>query len=334
MRIILLGPPGAGKGTQAQFIANHFHIPQISTGDMLRSAVKAQTQLGLAAKMVMEQGQLVADEIIIELVKQRIEQSDCRNGFLLDGFPRTLAQAEALRNQNIRVEYVIELQIDDNLIVERMSGRLVHLDSGRVYHRTNQPPKVAGLDDVTNEPLIQRKDDMEETVRERLKVYHQQTKPLINYYQQWSQSRDPLAPKFYQISAKGSVAEVRDKILAILEPKNQSLANVITLTQQNFDEVIKTHDLVFVDFWAKWCMPCRALSQVIQEVAQRYPEVIFASVDIDEEKELGEEFLIKSVPSVMILRHQVVVYADSGSLTIANLIELLDQAKNLNPQQL
>lgn len=217
MRIILLGPPGAGKGTQAQFIVQHFHIPQISTGDMLRAAVKAQTPLGLSAKEIMDRGELMPDAVITELVKERIVQPDCHNGFLLDGFPRTLAQAEALKQQNIHIDYVIELQIEDNVIVERMSGRLVHPASGRVYHRNNNPPRIAGFDDVTGEPLMQRKDDSEETVRQRLAVYHQQTKPLVQYYQQWAQSGDRFAPQYYQISAQGRVEEVRDRLFMILE---------------------------------------------------------------------------------------------------------------------
>ncbi len=330
MRIILLGPPGAGKGTQAQFLSQYFHIPQISTGDMLRAAVKAQTPLGLAAKSIMEQGQLVSDEVIISLVKERIAQPDCQTGFLLDGFPRTLAQAEALKQQKIPLDFVVELQIDDNAIVERMSGRLIHPGSGRVYNRLYHPPKVAGQDDLTGEPLIQRKDDQEQTVRERLTVYHQQTKPLIDYYQKWMQSGDPAAPKFYQISADDPVEVVRDKLLSILTVSHSSAApNMITLNQQNFDEIVTQHKLVLIDFWAKWCVPCRSFGKVIEQVAPRYPEVIFANVDIDKNKGLAEEFAVKSVPSVMIIRDKTVVYAGSGSLSVGNLVELLDQAKSL-----
>jgi len=329
MRIILLGPPGAGKGTQAQLISQYFHIPQISTGDMLRAAVKAQTPLGLAAKSVMEQGQLVSDGVIIELVKERIAQSDCQNGFLLDGFPRTLAQADALKQQKIFIDYVIELQIEDNVIVERMSGRLVHLSSGRVYHRQYHPPKQAGKDDITGEPLVQRKDDLEQTVRERLLVYHQQTEPLISYYRQWAEVGDPSAPQFYQISAEGPVEEVRNRLLAILTASTPGCKNMMTLNQQNFDEIVNNNAVVLVDFWAKWCMPCRSFGQVIEQVAPRYPRVIFATVDVDEQKELAEEFAVKSVPSVMIIRNQTVVFAESGALTAGNLIELLEQAQRL-----
>lgn len=217
MRIILLGPPGAGKGTQAQFIAKRFAIPQISTGDMLRTAVKEQTPLGEEVKKVLESGQLVSDVIIIALVKERISRPDCKNGFLLDGFPRTKAQADALHDENIKLDYVIEIDVPDNFIVERMSGRLVHPASGRTYHRVNQPPKIPGKDDVTGEPLIQRKDDCEATVRERLEVYRKQTRPLVDYYRAWSQSKEPLAPKYYRVSGIGSVDEVRDRLFSILD---------------------------------------------------------------------------------------------------------------------
>lgn len=217
MRVIFLGPPGAGKGTQAEFIAQRFGIPKISTGDMLRKAVEKQTILGKEVKKIMDSGKLVSDDIMIALVKERIAEPDCQKGFLLDGFPRTLAQADALRAQQIKIDDVIELEVPDEKIIERMSGRLVHPASGRVYHRINQPPKVAGKDDVTGEPLIQREDDREETVRRRLAVYHEQTRPLTQYYQQWAKSKEALAPAFYRISGEGSMESVRDKIFALLE---------------------------------------------------------------------------------------------------------------------
>jgi adenylate kinase len=216
MRVILLGPPGAGKGTQAQFIVNTFKIPQISTGDMLRAAVKAQTPLGVEAKVVMDSGKLVSDDIIIELVKERIARPDCANGFLLDGFPRTTTQADALRNAQVKIDFVIELKVENAAIIERMSGRLVHANSGRVYHRLYQPPKVDGKDDLTGEALIQRDDDREETVQKRLAVYHEQTSPLVDYYQTWSQSGHDMAPVYCQVSGHNSVDEVREQIHNIL----------------------------------------------------------------------------------------------------------------------
>lgn len=216
MHVILLGPPGAGKGTQAQFIVAACGIPQISTGDMLRAAVKAGTPLGVAAKQVMDSGALVSDDIIIGLVQERIAQPDCARGFLLDGFPRTTAQAEALREAHIDIDCVIELVVPDEDIVARMSGRLVHPASGRVYHRTHNPPKVAGHDDITGEPLIQREDDQEHTVRHRLAVYHAQTKPLIEYYRDWRHATG-RAPRYVQISGVGSLEVVRQQILQTLQ---------------------------------------------------------------------------------------------------------------------
>jgi adenylate kinase len=324
MRIVLLGPPGSGKGTQSQLLAKKFQIPQISTGDMLRAAVKSETPLGLAVKSVMEAGKLVSDETMINLVKERITQPDCQSGFILDGFPRTLAQAEAVTHQKIHLDYVIELQVDDEKIIERMSGRLIHSTSGRIYHRIYHPPKTPGLDDVTQEPLIQRKDDQEETIRERLSVYHRQTKPLIQYY------KEKETPQFNQVSAEGTVEEVQNRLVSILS----SQPNIVTLTEQNFDEVVSRHALVLIDFWAPWCTPCLAFSRIVETVAPRYPHIIFASVNIDEERNLSEEFVIKSIPAIMILRNQVVVFAEPGLLEAKNLIELLDKASNLRPEQL
>lgn len=217
MRIILLGPPGAGKGTQAQFISKAFSIPQIATGDMLRAAVKAQTPLGIAAKKIMDAGSLVSDDIIIDLVRERIAQPDCQSGFLFDGFPRTIAQADALRDAGIFIDHVIEFSVPDEEIVKRMSGRLVHPASGRVYHRLNNPPQVSGRDDVTGEALIQRKDDKEATVRKRLAVYHQQTRPLIDYYKNLAgQDGVDVMPRYHGISGLGEIDEIRDRILAVL----------------------------------------------------------------------------------------------------------------------
>jgi len=217
MRLILLGPPGAGKGTQATTICRRYGIPQISTGDMLRAAVKAGTPLGLAAKKVMDAGNLVSDDIIIGLVKERIAQPDCANGFLFDGFPRTIPQAEAMKNAAVLLDVVLEIDVPDEAIIERMSGRRVHEASGRSYHVKFNPPKVAGKDDVTGEPLIQRKDDSEETVRNRLDVYQRQTRPLVAYYSAWAAKGDPAAPRHRKISGVGSVEEIGARALAALE---------------------------------------------------------------------------------------------------------------------
>jgi adenylate kinase len=217
MRVILLGAPGAGKGTQSQYITKAFNIPQISTGDMLRAAVKAQTPLGIAAKKVMDEGNLVSDEIIIGLVKERTSKEDCINGCLFDGFPRTIAQAEALRKEGIHIDHIIEIDVHDEEIIERMSGRRVHLPSGRTYHILFNPPQVEGKDDVTGEPLVQREDDHEETVRKRLEVYHKQTEPLIKYYQQLSHNGEPDAPQYTMVSGTGEVEKIMQQIHEILE---------------------------------------------------------------------------------------------------------------------
>ncbi len=216
MRIILLGAPGAGKGTQAQFISTAFNIPQISTGDMLRGAIQDQTPLGLEAKKVMDDGKLVSDDIILGLVKERISEPDCREGCLFDGFPRTLAQAEALKEQHITIDHVIEINVDDEEIIQRMSGRRVHLASGRTYHVIFNPPEKEGMDNVTGEPLIQREDDREDTVRKRLEIYHTQTAPLIEYYRKWAENSSPEAPQFTTITGTGSVEEIREKIFNLL----------------------------------------------------------------------------------------------------------------------
>ena len=216
MRVILLGGPGAGKGTQAAFIKEKYNIPQISTGDMLRAAVKAGTPLGLEAKRVMDAGGLVSDDIILGLVKERIQEPDCANGFLFDGFPRTIPQADALKTQGVDIDAVVEIAVDDNEIIRRMSGRRVHLNSGRTYHVVFNPPKVEGKDDETGEDLIQRDDDKEETVRKRLEVYHAQTAPLIQYYSDWSATGDAKAPRYVRVEGIGSVDAIRDKIFAAL----------------------------------------------------------------------------------------------------------------------
>ncbi|MBS5839079.1 MULTISPECIES: adenylate kinase [Pseudomonas] len=214
MRVILLGAPGAGKGTQAKFITEKFGIPQISTGDMLRAAVKAGTELGLIAKSVMDSGGLVSDDLIINLVKERISQQDCKNGFLFDGFPRTIPQAEALVKAGVELDHVLEIAVEDEEIVQRIAGRRVHEASGRVYHIVYNPPKVEGKDDVTGEDLVQRKDDTEETVRHRLSVYHSQTKPLVEFYQKLAAANGK--PKYSHVEGVGSVEAITAKVLAAL----------------------------------------------------------------------------------------------------------------------
>jgi adenylate kinase len=216
MRLILLGAPGAGKGTQAAFLCKHYGIPQISTGDMLRAAVKAGSPLGLAAKQVMDSGALVSDDIIIGLVKERIAQPDCSNGFLFDGFPRTIPQADAMKAAGVQIDVVLEIDVPDEAIVERMSGRRTHAPSGRTYHLKFNPPKVEGRDDETGEPLVQRDDDKEETVKKRLSVYHSQTRPLVDYYSAWAATGDQQAPRYRKIAGLGSVDDITARALAAL----------------------------------------------------------------------------------------------------------------------
>ncbi len=216
MRLILLGAPGAGKGTQATFICQKYGIPQISTGDMLRAAVKAGSPMGLAAKKVMDSGALVGDDIIIGLVKERITQPDCANGFLFDGFPRTIPQADAMKAAGVKLDYVLEIDVPFDAIIERMSGRRSHAASGRTYHVRFNPPQRDGIDDVTGEPLIQRDDDKEETVRKRLDVYSAQTRPLVDYYSNWAKSQSEGAPQYRTISGTGSVDDIRERALAAL----------------------------------------------------------------------------------------------------------------------
>jgi adenylate kinase len=212
----MLGAPGAGKGTQAGFIKERYNIPQISTGDMLRAHVKSGSELGKAAKAIMDAGGLVSDDIIMGMVKERITQDDCKAGYLFDGFPRTLPQADALKAAGVLIDAVVEIDVPDAEIIKRMSGRRVHLASGRTYHVMFNPPKTEGVDDVTGEPLIQREDDKEETVRQRLKVYHDQTEPLVNYYTSYSTSGEPHAPKYHKIAGVGTVDQIRDAIFAAL----------------------------------------------------------------------------------------------------------------------
>lgn len=217
MRIILLGMPGAGKGTQARFLAEKYRIPQISTGDMLRAAIKDGTPLGLQARAYIDRGALVPDDVVIGVVKQRLAEPDCASGFIFDGFPRTLPQAEALRRSGIEVDFVVDVDVGDDEILRRLGGRRVHPASGRTYHVVFNPPRVAGKDDVTGESLVQRRDDREETVRERIATYHELSRPLIDYYSQWHRSGDPRAPRYVSVNGSGSVEQVREQLFAALD---------------------------------------------------------------------------------------------------------------------
>ena len=217
MRLILLGLPGAGKGTQAQFLVERYGIPQISTGDMLRNQIRDGTALGRKAKAFMDRGELVPDELVIELVKERVKQPDCAKGYLFDGFPRTIEQADAMRREGVAIDFVIEIEVADEEILRRMSGRRVHPGSGRTYHVEFNPPKVEGKDDVTGEPLVQRPDDREETVRRRIGTYHAVTKPLVNYYLTWAKSGGAGAPRYCNFYGRGSIEHIRDKIFAALD---------------------------------------------------------------------------------------------------------------------
>jgi adenylate kinase len=222
MRLMLLGGPGAGKGTQASLLIERYKIPQISTGDMLRAAIAEGSELGLSAKAIMDAGGLVSDKIIIGLVEERLKQPDCENGFLFDGFPRTIVQADAMKNAGIHLDHVIEIAVDDEEIIKRISGRRIHQPSGRVYHVVNHPPVKPGIDDDTGEPLIQREDDKEETIRKRLQVYHTQTAPLVKYYKDWEQTGDENAPRFHTIEGVGTVDQIFDKILTVLDHEGLS----------------------------------------------------------------------------------------------------------------
>lgn len=216
VKIILLGPPGAGKGTQAQTLKEKYNIPQISTGEILRAEIKAQTDLGKRLKAIVDSGALVSDDIMIEIVQKKITSPECANGFLFDGFPRTLPQAEAVKKAGIKIDHVIEITVPDSEIISRMSGRRVHLASGRTYHVQYNPPKKAGFDDVTGEALIQREDDKEETVKKRLEVYHQQTKPLVDYYEKWFKSGEVNAPKYHRLSGVGEISQITSALLKTL----------------------------------------------------------------------------------------------------------------------
>lgn len=326
MRIILLGSPGAGKGTQASFLCQRYGIPQISTGNMLRAAVQAKTPLGQQAQHIMDQGRLVPDDIIIQLVEERISQPDCAAGFLLDGFPRTLVQAESLKKANIPLDFVIEIHVPDEEIIKRMSGRLIHLGSGRVYHKIYQPPLRENIDDISGEPLTQREDDKEATVRKRLEIYHEQTKPLLHYFAAWAKEDPAHAPQFAQISGLGTVEAVRERLLGALKSAAATSA-IVTLTQENFDQMILQQSCSVIDFSAQWCAPCRTFEKIMEQAAAKHPEVFFGTVDIDEQPQLAADFNVRSVPFVLILRKNVAVFAESGALTLSALEDLIQQAQ-------
>lgn len=324
MRLMLLGCPGAGKGTQALKLMKTFHIPQISTGDMLRNAIASGSPVGLNAKKIMDAGQLVSDSIMIELVDDRLKQDDCQSGFLLDGFPRTIPQAQALRDANIIIDHVIEIAVEDEEIVRRISGRRIHPASGRVYHVLHQPPKQEGLDDETNEPLVLREDDREEIIRNRLTVYHDKTEPLIAYYQSWAESGDAAAPIFHRVSGDGSVDEIFERLLATLGHHKPSAVLPIQSTQ--FESLLAERDIVFVDFWAPWCVPCKQFKDTYEAVSAQYPDITFCSVNIEQESELAELFELRSIPHLMVFKQGIAIYSESGAMPESTLKELVEQA--------
>lgn len=324
MRLMLLGGPGAGKGTQALKLMKTFHIPQISTGDMLRAAVASGSQIGKDVKKIMEEGRLVSDDIMIKLVAERLQQDDCKAGFLLDGFPRTIPQAQALRDANIPLDHVIEIAVDDEEIVRRISGRRVHPASGRVYHVISHPPKQEGLDDETQEPLVLREDDREEIIRKRLQIYTEKTAPLIEYYQAWAASGDPIAPKFHQISGEGSVEEINNRLLATLGYYQHSLVQPIQSAQ--FESLLAEQGILFVEFWASWCMPCKQFKETYAAVSAQYPDIFFGSVNIEQESALADLFELRSIPHLMVFKQGVAIYSESGSMPESTLKELVEQA--------
>jgi adenylate kinase len=324
MRLMLLGCPGAGKGTQALKLMKAFHIPQISTGDMLRAAIASGTPIGINAKKIMDSGQLVSDDIMISLVAERLKQADCQAGFLLDGFPRTIPQAQALREAGITIDHVIEIAVDDEEIVRRISGRRVHPASGRVYHVLYHPPKQDGLDDETHEPLVLREDDREDIIRNRLQVYHEKTEPLIAYYQAWAKEGDPGAPGFNRVSGEGSVDVIYENLLQVLGHKHPT--SVLPIAGKEFEMLLKQHNIVFVDFWAPWCVPCKQFKDTYERVSAHYPEITFASVNIDQESELAQLFELQSIPHLMVFKQGIAIYSESGTMPESALKELVEQA--------
>ncbi len=324
MRLMLLGGPGAGKGTQALKLMKTFHIPQISTGDMLRAAVASGSQIGTNVKKIMDEGRLVSDDIMIELVAERLQQDDCKAGFLLDGFPRTIPQAQALRDAQIRLDHVVEIAVDDEEIVRRISGRRVHPASGRVYHVLYHPPKQAGFDDETQEPLVLREDDQEAIVRKRLQVYYDKTAPLIDYYQSWANSGDPMAPQFHQVSGEGDVEAIYQRLLATIGYDHQSRVQPIQADQ--FETLLTQQQIIFVDFWAPWCVPCKQFKEIYEKVSAQYPDILFGSVNIEQEPALAELFELRSIPHLMVFKQGIAIYSESGSMPESTLKELVEQA--------
>ena len=324
MRLMLLGGPGAGKGTQALKLMKTFHIPQISTGDMLRAAVSSGSEIGADVKKIMDEGRLVSDDIMIKLVEDRLQQDDCKAGFLLDGFPRTSPQAQALKDANIHLDHVVEIAVDEEEIVRRISGRRVHPASGRVYHVISHPPKKADLDDETQEPLVLREDDREEIIRKRLQVYTEKTAPLIDYYQSWAKSGDSLAPKFHQISGEGDVEEIYTRLLTTLGYEQRSLVQPIQGPE--FESLVEKHAILFVDFWAPWCAPCKQFKEVYANISAQYPDIFFGSVNIEQEPTLGELFELRSIPHLMVFKQGIAIYSESGSMPESTLKELVEQA--------
>lgn len=318
MRLILLGAPGAGKGTQAQFICEQYHIPKIGTGDMLREEIALGTPIGHNVKNIIAEGKLVPEEIVNELLMKRLKAPDCQSGFLLDGYPRTISQAETLIKAHISIDAVIEIHVSDDIIIERLSGRRIHPQSGRIYHILYNPPREEGKDDITQEPLIQRDDDKEVTIRKRLEVYHQQTEPLIEWYQK-------QGLHFIRINGSDTVNAIKDKIRQELMPPQ-----IQTLTKSNFDQIITSNDLVLVDFWAAWCGPCRSFAEIYQAAAEKYPEVIFGKVDIENEPELADDFQVRSIPRLMVFRGNIAVFAESGAMTLEALEKIITEAKALD----
>lgn len=329
MRLMLLGGPGAGKGTQALLLTKHFGIPQISTGDMLRAAIAAGTETGLNAKKIMDAGQLVSDDIIINLVRERLQNPDCEKGFLFDGFPRTLVQAEALQKvlqeKGLTLDHVVEIAVDDEEIVKRISGRRIHQPSGRVYHIEFNPPKKPNVDDETGEPLVQRDDDSETTIRQRLQVYHQQTAPLIHFYKNLS-AKDQT-PAFHTVKGTGSVEEIFNSIV-------KNLSGVKTINEHNFDQTIANNPIVFLDFHADWCAPCKQFACIYEKVAAQYPDVCFGSIDVEKETVLSETFSIQAVPHLMVFKEGIVVFSDSGQRSESTLHELIAQARAVDVKEI